>query len=83
MDKVYLKLSKEVKEIVKKEKPKTTLLQAPSGLKKYLLDLAKEIDGEVYIWGGTCFGACDIPRVKVDLLIQIGHNKFIRPLPPL
>ena len=83
MDKVYLKLSKEIKEIIRKEKPKTVLLQAPSGLKKYLLDLSKEIDSEVYIWGGTCFGACDIPNVKVDLLIQIGHNAFIRQLPPL
>ena len=79
-----MKLSKEVKEIVKKEKPKTILLQAPSGLKKFLLPIAKELsDYEVYIWGGTCFGACDIPNVKADLLIQIGHNEFIRRLPPL
>ncbi len=84
MEDVYLKLSKEVKDIIRREKPKSVLLQAPSGLKKYLIPLAREIKNcEVYIWGGTCFGACDVPKVDVDLIIQIGHNKFIRRVPPL
>ena len=38
--------------------------------------IQKNTDAKVYIWLGSCFGACDTPKADVDLLIQWGHNKF-------
>lgn len=58
---------------------KTVVIQLPDGLKPHatkIADLLKTKDTEIYIWAGSCFGACDIPNVKADLLIQFGHNKF-------
>ncbi len=82
MDEIYKKLSKEVKKAIEKHHPKTVLLQFPAGLRKYALDIADEIDAEVFIWGGSNFGACDIPDFDVDLIIHFGHNELKR-LPPL
>ncbi|MCD6575731.1 MAG: diphthamide synthesis protein [Nanoarchaeota archaeon] len=65
-----------VKEIIKQKKPKSVLIQLPDGLKPYATKIADEIGGEVYIWAGSCFGACDIPKVDVDMIIQFGHIKF-------
>lgn len=54
------------------------LLQLPEGLKPMAMNLADEIerktDARIFIWAGTCYGACDIPNVDVDLLIHIGHT---------
>ena len=37
-------------------------------------------EGRVLIWGGSCYGACDVPlqveRLGVDLLIQWGHSEW-------
>ncbi|MBD3204470.1 hypothetical protein GF327_09340 [Candidatus Woesearchaeota archaeon] len=59
-------------------------LQLPDGLKKYSKDIQTEIKkqtgSEIIIWGGSCFGACDLPLVAeslgVDLLIQWGHSEW-------
>ncbi|MBU2634424.1 MAG: diphthamide synthesis protein [Nanoarchaeota archaeon] len=70
-----------VKEI-KKNKAKTVCIQLPDGLKSKALEIQKEIEDKskvkVFIWFGSCFGACDIPKVDkvVDLLIQFGHNDY-------
>ena len=82
MDEVYKKLSENVKKAVEKHKPKTILLQLPAGLRNYALNLADEINSNVFIWGGSNYGACDIPNFKVDLIIHIGHNELKR-IPPL
>ena len=35
---------------------------------------------EVFLWLTSCFGACDLPLgldiLKIDLMIQFGHNRF-------
>ncbi len=70
---------------IKKAKAKTVLLQFPDGLKPFSKEVADEIKEKTnclpIIWLGTCFGACDIPLTmikKVDLVVQIGHNRFIK-----
>lgn len=75
-----LELEKAVKEI-KSNKAKKVCLQLPDGLKpkaKEITDYLREkTNAEIFIWAGTCFGACDIPPIKnFDLLIQWGHSKW-------
>ncbi len=73
----------EIPKIIKKikdSKAKTVLLQFPDGLKPKGTEVAKELEkktkAKIYIWLGSNFGACDIPNVKVDLIINFGHSKF-------
>lgn len=80
-----LDIEKVVDEI-KKRKSKNVLIQLPEGLKpeaKKIVDsIRKQTNSEVLIWFDTCFGACDLPKgiesLKVDLIIQWGHNEFKR-----
>ena len=78
-EKYDLELDKVIKEIETK-KPKTVLLQFPAGLKPISKEIAGFIEEKTKIkpaiWLGTCFGACDIPKVEADLLIQFGHSKW-------
>ena len=70
-----LELNK-LKEIVKGKKK--VLIQLPDGLKPYAKDIVDSIESDVFIWAGSCFGACDIPNVKgFDLIIQFGHGRLI------
>ncbi|MBT96883.1 MAG: diphthamide synthesis protein [Candidatus Pacearchaeota archaeon] len=70
---------------IKKEKAKLVLLQFPDGLKPYSTAivnyLREKTNAEFLIWLESCFGACDIPvgleKIKVDLVIQFGHNSMI------
>jgi len=65
---------------IKKEKAKTVCIQLPEGLKpkaKEIVDkLEKETNAKILIWIGSCFGACDVPKLDVDLLIQWGHSEW-------
>ena len=74
-----LELEKAVKEI-KKSKAKTVLVQLPEGLKPKATEivnyLEKHTKAIITIWLETCYGACDIPDVKVDLIIQWGHSEW-------
>jgi len=74
-----LELSKAIKEI-RKQKAKTVCIQLPDGLKpkaKEIVDrIEKETNAKCVIWLNSCFGACDVPDLKVDLLIQWGHSEF-------
>lgn len=81
-----LELDNIAKEI-KKTKAKTVLIQLPDGLKpkaEIIVDyIEKNTKAKAFIWLGTCYGGCDIPNTssispKIDLIIQIGHNKFIK-----
>ena len=69
-----------VVEKIKSINAKTILIQLPDGLKmnfKEIVDyLEKKTDSLIYIWGGSCFGACDIPCINIDLIDQFGHNQF-------
>jgi 2-(3-amino-3-carboxypropyl)histidine synthase len=77
-----LELDKAV-ESIKKEKAKTVVMQLPDGLKPKAKEikefLEKNTKAEILLWGGSCFGACDVPNLnslKADLLIQFGHSKW-------
>ena len=77
----YLELERIVSTIVGK-KAETVLLQLPDGLKPWgptLIDyLEKKTDAKFSIWLGDCFGSCDLPDSKCDLLIQFGHAPWGR-----
>jgi len=70
---------------IKKKKVKLVLLQFPDGLKPFatvIVDYLKEkTNAEFLIWFGSCFGACDVPvgleNMKIDLIIQFGHNEMM------
>ncbi|MCF7867004.1 diphthamide synthesis protein [Candidatus Woesearchaeota archaeon] len=70
---------------IKEEEAKLVLIHLPDGLKpkaKELQDLIKkETNAEVLIWGGSNFGACDLPidsqRIGVDLIIHFGHSAWL------
>ncbi len=74
-----LELDKAVNEI-KSSKAKTVCIQLPEGLKPKADDivdhLEKNTNAQILIYAGSCFGACDVPDIKADLLIQWGHSKF-------
>jgi len=81
-EKYDLELEKVVSEILKK-KCKLVLLQFPDGLKPYATAVVDYLESKTsstfLIWLGDCFGACDTPNlgeVKVDLVIQFGHNSL-------
>ena len=66
---------------INKERAKTVCIQLADGLKPRAKLIQKEIEkktkAQVLIWGGSCFGACDIPtQIKADLLIQFGHSAW-------
>ena len=73
------KIVKEAKEI----KAKTIVLHLPDGLKPEGVKLTNELESKtgatVFLWAGSNFGACDIPRLPndYDLLITFGHAKFL------
>ena len=75
-----LELDKAVEKI-KQEGSKMVCIQLPDGLKPQAKEIADRLEEEtgvqVIIWGGSCFGACDLAleaeRLGVDLLIQWGH----------
>lgn len=70
------KIKKKIEEIGAKK----VLIQLPDGLKPLATKIVDELstkDIEIFIWNGSCFGACDILDVKgFDLIIQFGHNQF-------
>ena len=94
MEKSFLEINKkydlEISKIVKtikKDKAKRVLLQFPDGLKSSATAIEEEIKKklgdnkvELFIWLGTCFGACDVPiqveKLAVDLIVQFGHSKW-------
>ncbi|RLG18980.1 hypothetical protein DRN75_00270 [Nanoarchaeota archaeon] len=56
---------------------KKVLIQLPEGLKPVANKIADRLNAIVYIWAGSCFGACDIPNVDVDLIVQWGHSEWL------
>ena len=75
----------EVLKLIKENKAGSVLLQFPDGLKHRGKEVVYAIENKTkakcFIWLGNCFGGCDIPihlRNKIDMVIQFGHNKFIK-----
>ena len=74
-----LEIDRAVEEI-KRTKAKKVCLQLPDGLKRFADEIQKAIEqktsANVFIWMGSCYGACDTPKIDVDLLIQWGHSEW-------
>ncbi|MEM4245330.1 MAG: diphthamide synthesis protein [Candidatus Nanoarchaeia archaeon] len=74
-----LELEKVVKEI-RRVDAKSICVQLPDNLKPNATEIASFIESRtganVLIWADTCFGACDIPKIDADMLIQWGHTSF-------
>lgn len=74
-----LEVSKIVAE-AKKIKAKSIVLHLPDGLKPQAVNLSRIIEEKteatVFIWAGSNFGACDIPKIpqNYDLLVTFGHT---------
>ena len=73
-----LELEKAINEI-RKIKAKLVCIQLPDGMKPLATEIARVLEkntgAEVIIWLGSCFGACDIPNVNADIIIQWGHSQ--------
>ena len=69
---------------IKKQKPRKVLLHLPDGLKPRAKDIQdrikKEVEADIFIWAGSCYGACDLPveskNIGIDLLVHFGHTKW-------
>jgi len=74
-----LELNRVIKEI-KKNEAKTVCIQLADGLKPKAKEIQEKIEKEtnavILIWADSCFGACDIPKIDADLLIQFGHSEW-------
>ncbi len=74
----YSKIMEEVRE----SKASNVLIQLPDGLKQDYAKILKNLKGNhnLFVWGGSCFGACDIPlytkEAGIDLIIHFGHEKW-------
>lgn len=78
-----LELNKVVNEIQERNASQV-LIQVPDGLKPKAAEICDHIESntnaKAFIFFGNCFGACDLPLgldvLKIDLMIQFGHNRF-------
>ena len=74
-----LELEKAAEKIIK-EKAKLVCIQLPDGLKERATEISKYLEEKteatIIIWLGSAWGACDIPVLDVDLLIQWGHSDW-------
>lgn len=74
-----LELDRVVSEI-KKRNAKTVCIQMAEGIRPKAGEVAEHIEREtgarVFIWAGSCFGACDTPVLDADILIQFGHSEW-------
>ena len=76
--------TKRVIDKIKELNAKIVCLQLPDGIKPKAEEIQKAIEKEtkaqVVIWGGSCYGSCDLPlevkRLGVDLLIHYGHSPW-------
>lgn len=70
---------------IKKQKARRVLIQLPDGLKPLATEISdeleKETEAKIFIWLGSCFGACDVPNAErndFDLIVQFGHSAWKR-----
>lgn len=69
-------------DLIGKNNAKKVCVQLPDGLKPKAKEVADHLQqntkAKVFIWAGSCFGACDTPDLPkdFDLLIQWGHSAW-------
>ncbi len=69
---------------IKKKGYDKVAIQVPDGFKLHVLDIADALSEgagvDVYIWGGSTYGACDVPtgleKLGIKSIIQFGHARF-------
>ena len=58
-------------------KANRVILQFPEGLKRQAagvaLSLSRNTEAQIIVHGEPCFGACDVPKSRTDLIVQFGH----------
>ncbi len=54
------------------------MIQVPDGLKMKAQQFDDLFDVETVLWGGSCYGACDLPHSigDADALIHVGHAEI-------
>ncbi len=54
------------------------MIQLPDGLKRKVDRFLELFDQETVVWGGSCYGACDIPEDigENDALVHVGHAEI-------
>ena len=73
-----------IKKIIRKKEYKSVCIHVPDGLKIFIPLIHKSLkdtDADIYVWYGTNYGACDIPKGiegVVDAFITFGHSRFIK-----
>jgi len=57
---------------------KKIMIQLPDGLRPKVDRFLKLFEQETVVWGGSCFGACDIPEDigENDALVHVGHAEI-------
>ncbi len=65
-------------EKLKREGIGKILLQVPDGLRRKIGVFQDAIEAEVTVWGGTCYGACDLPLDigESEALVHVGHTEI-------
>ncbi len=67
----------EVIQAIRERGARTVGLQYPEGLRMRAVEVAKELEratgAQVMISTSPSFGACDVPRMPVDLVVHVGH----------
>jgi 2-(3-amino-3-carboxypropyl)histidine synthase len=69
---------------IKDTSAKKVCIQLPDGIKPKAGEiydyLRTHTKADIFIWAGSCYGACDIPveleMLGFDLIIQWGHSRF-------
>ncbi len=54
------------------------ILQLPDGLRYRSQVFIDALDVHIELWGGSCYGACDLPNSigDADVLIHVGHSEI-------
>jgi 2-(3-amino-3-carboxypropyl)histidine synthase len=84
LNKKFFEELEKILEDMEKNKVKKVLLQLPDGLKANayeIVDFLEKRGFVVFIWGGTNWGACDLPlhfKIEnfVDAILHVGHLPF-------
>lgn len=67
----------EIIEAIRSRGARTVGLQYPEGLRTRAVDVARELEAatgaSVMISTSPSYGACDVPRMPVDLVVHMGH----------
>ncbi len=54
------------------------MIQLPDGLRYKYEQFSREVGVETELWGGSCYGACDLPWSigDADALVHVGHSEI-------